>query len=296
MAINTRIITHEFVYLVPKTIEETVQLLNQYGSDAKIIAGGTDLLLQIKQEKISPGYLINVMKIPELSQIKEDDRLRIGAATKLGDVRKYCSKRKAYTALYEAVSMLGKVQVWNMGTIGGNLCNASPAADTAPPLLVLNGRVKLLGKDGEKTLSLEDFFKGVNTTAMAPDEIMVEIHLDPIPDQMGSAFMKIARVGADISKISCAVAVERDGKRCALCRIALGAVAPVPMRAKGAESILQGSKIDASLIHRAGQKLAEEVKPIDDVRSTAEYRRAVAAVLFKDVFWKAWSRASGEEK
>lgn len=296
MMVNTRILTLEFDYLVPETTRETVELLGQYGSEAKIIAGGTDLLTQLKQEKISLGYLINIMKISELNHIEEAGGLRIGSATKLCDLRQYCGKDGKYAALYEALCSLGKVQVQNMGTLGGNLCNGSPAADTAPPLLVFNARVKLLSKREERPLALTDFFKGVNATAMAPDEMMTEIQLDTIPDDMGSAFIKIARVGADISKITCAAAVERHGDICASCRIALGAVAPVPMRAKEAESILQGNRIDRSLVEKAGTKVAEEIRPIDDIRSTAEYRRIIATTLFKDVFWKAWQRAGGEDE
>jgi len=292
---NTRIITQAFEYLVPKTIPEILDLLKRYGQQAKIIAGGTDLVNQLKQEKISPAYLINVMNIPELRFMKENGGLIIGAATKLRDLREYCLKRGKYTALYEAISVLGKPQVWNMGTVGGNLCNASPAADTAPPLLVFNGRVKLAGQKGERTLPLEDFFRGVNVTAMAPDEMMVAVEVDPMHESVGSAFMKTARVGADVSKISCAVALERKGDRCLSCRIALGAVAPVPMRAKAAEAMLREKKIEASLVEAAGKRVAAEVKPIDDVRSTAEYRRHMAGVMFKDVFLRAWERAGGEK-
>jgi len=294
--VNTRILTQEFDYFVPETTRETLELLGQYGSEAKILAGGTDLLTQLKQEKVSPDYLINIMRISELNHIEEAGGLRIGSATKLCDIKQYCAKDGKYTALYEALCSLGKIQVLNMGTIGGNLCNGSPAADTAPPLLVFNGKVKLLSERGERTLDLTDFFKGVNNTAMAPDEMMIEINLDPVPDDMGSVFIKIARVGADISKITCAAAVERHGDICASCRIALGAVAPVPMRAKEAENILQGNKIDRSLVEKAGKKVSEEISPINDIRSTAEYRRNIAAILFKDVFWKAWQRAGGEKR
>lgn len=296
MMVNTRILTQEFDYFVPETIRETLELLRQYGSEAKILAGGTDLITQLKQEKISPDYLINIMKIPELNHIEETGGLRIGSATKLCDIKEYCAKDRKYTALYEALCSLGKIQVLNMGTIGGNICNGSPAADTAPPLLAFNGRVKLLSERGERVLDLTDFFKGVNNTAMAPDEMMIEIHLDPAPDDTGSAFTKIARVGADISKITCAGVVERHGDICASCRISLGAVAPVPMRGKETEKILQGNRIDTFLVEKAGKKVAEEINPIDDIRSTAEYRRNIAATLFKDVFWKAWQRAGGEKR
>lgn len=295
MMVNTRILQQEFDYFTPKSTQEAISLLSKYGSDAKIIAGGTDLIVQMKLEKVSPVYLINILHIPELNHIEKGNDLRIGAAAKLKDVREFCSNNKEYIALFEAVSVLGKAQVWNMGTIGGNLCNASPSADTAPALLVYKARAKLLSEKGERILDLEEFFKGVNTTAMAPDEIMTEIQIDALSEATGSAFIKVARVGADISKVTCAVAVERDGEACVSCRIALGAVAPVPMRAHETERILSGNTIDASLVKEAGHMVAEEINPIDDVRSTAKYRKGIADVLFRDVFWKAWRRSGGEE-
>jgi len=294
MTVNTKIIAHEFDYLEPRSIEEALGMLREHGAEARILAGGTDLLLQIKQEKLLPGYLVDISKIKELSHIKEDGGLRIGAAARLADVREYCSRHPEYIALYEAISVLGKPQVWNMGTVGGNLCNASPAADTAPPILIYGGRVRLVSEKGEREISVEKFFKGVNETVLKRGEILAEIVLEPLRDNSGSAFKKTARVGADISKLSCAVSAERDGQKCSLCRIALGSVAPVPMRARGAEDVIKGSEVNEDMLRRAGQKVAEEVRPIDDMRSTAEYRREVSAVLFRDVFSKAWERSGGE--
>jgi CO/xanthine dehydrogenase FAD-binding subunit len=293
--VDTRIIAHEFDFMSPARVSEVLDLLERYGAKAKIMAGGTDLLVLLKMERIVPEVVINVMKITELDYIKEEKGLRIGATTKLSRIRDYCAKEKKYAALHDAISVLGKPQVWNMGTMAGNLCNASPAADTAPPLLVYNGRVKLLGKSGERTLGLEEFFKGVNRTALSEGELLVEIQTQNISEHTGSAFMKMARVGADISKVTCAVAVERDGNRCTVCRIALGAVAPVPLRAKGAEGLIQGTEVDEGVLEKASRQVAQEVRPIDDVRSTAEYRKGVAKTLFKDVFTKAWRRAGGEE-
>ncbi|MBW1999015.1 MAG: xanthine dehydrogenase family protein subunit M [Deltaproteobacteria bacterium] len=294
MMVNTKIIAHEFDHLEPKSIKEALQLLKKYGGEAKVLAGGTDLLLQIKQEKLLPGYLVDISKIKELGHIEESGGLRIGAVAKLADVREYCSGQPKYIALYEAISVLGKPQVWNMGTVGGNLGNASAAADTAPPILVYGGRVKLVSENQEREVPVEDFFKGVNRTVLEQWEILAEIILEPVAENSGSAFKKMARVGADISKLSCAVSVTRDGKACSSCRIALGSVAPVPMRARGAEDLLRGEDISEGLLHGAAQKVAEEIRPIDDIRSTAEYRREVSAVLFRDVFWEAWQRAGGQ--
>ena len=293
--VDTRIIAHEFDFMSPARVSEVLDLLERYGAKAKIMAGGTDLLVLLKMERIVPEVVINVMKITELDYIKEEKGLRIGATTKLSRIRDYCAKEKKYAALHDAISVLGKPQVWNMGTMAGNLCNASPAADTVPSLLVYDGRVKLLGKSGERTLGLEEFFKGVNRTALAEGELLVEIQTESLSERTGSAFMKMARVGADISKVTCAVAVERDGNRCTVCRIALGAVAPVPLRAKGAEGLIQGTEVDEGVLEKASRQVAQEVRPIDDVRSTAEYRKGVAKTLFKDVFTKAWRRAGGEE-
>ena len=293
---NTRILTAAFEYLTPGTIEEAVELLARYGPDARPIAGGTDLLVQMKKEAISPAYLVDVMKIPALGFIRADDGwLRIGAATKWSEILRFSAMDTRHAALYEAVRSLGKVQVRNMGTIGGNLCTASPAADSAPPLLVFESEVRLLGVDGERTLELVDFFKGVNETVMAPGEIMTEILIPPASPGSGSAFIKIGRVGGDISKVSCAIALERRKDHCVSCRIAMGAVGPVPLRVGAAERIVEDMKVDHSRVEEVGRRAGEAIRPITDIRSTAQYRRALASVLVQDVFWAAWHRAGGGE-
>ena len=291
---NTRILAADFEYFVPKTIQESIEMLNRYGAEAKPLAGGTDLLVQMKKEVLSPRYLIDLGKIPEMSFIRMDDGwLKIGAATKWSEILTFCAGHRKYGALYDAVSSLAKGQVRNMGTIGGNLCTASPAADSAPPLLVFDGRVKLDGSKGERLVGLEDFFVGVNQTVMAPNEIMTEVQIPPVKDETGSAFTKTTRVGADISKISCAVFVERQGDICTECRIAMGAAAPVPLRVKAASKIIEGKKVGPSVVQEVAHHAAGEIKPIDDIRSTAAYRRGVSAVLVRDVFWKAWHQAEG---
>ena len=289
---NTRIMTAEFEYLAPETVGEAVDMLNRQGSEAKVIAGGTDLLVQMKKEVISPRCLIDIRKIPEMSLITADRGwLRIGSATKWREVLAYCRGDERYAALYDAVYLLGKVQVRNMGTIGGNLCTASPAADSAPPLLVFDSRVKLLSVDGERVVRLEEFFTGVNETVMAPNEIMMEIQIPPVEAGWGSAFTKTGRVGADISKISCAVAVARKEDRCVSCRIALGAVASVPILVRKASRFLEDRVVDPPRVEKMGQRVAKEIQPITDIRSTDGYRRALGVVLSQDVFWRAWQRA-----
>ncbi|MEJ2728053.1 MAG: xanthine dehydrogenase family protein subunit M [Deltaproteobacteria bacterium] len=293
--VNTRILTREFDYHRPDSLEEAFELLTEYGNAAKVIAGGTDVVPKLKYEKIAPNHLITLMKISGLSDITaENGGLSIGACARLRDVKQACARGFEYATLHDAMRSIGKVQVMNMGTLGGNLCTASPAADSVPPLLVLNGRVTLLSRQGSRTLDLEDFITGPYTAAMAADEIMTEIRIPPAGDQQGSAFLKVSRVAADISKLSCAVALQRDARRCIACRIALGAVAPVPMRIKGAEKLLSGRQMDSNLMDEAAASVSAEIRPISDVRSTEAYRRQVAAVIFKDVFASAWQRAGGK--
>ena len=293
--VNTKILTQEFDYHRPASLAEAFELLAEYGDAAKVIAGGTDVVPQLKYEKIAPKHLVTLMKISGLSDIHEDsDGLNIGACARLRDVKQACARGPRYAALYDALCSIGKVQVMNMGTLGGNLCTASPAADSVPPLLVLNGTVTLASPDGSRTLGIEDFITGPYTAAMVASEIMTEIHIPPGQDHQGNAFLKVVRVAADISKLSCAVALQRDAERCVACRIALGAVAPVPMRIKGAEKLLNGSQIDPDLIDEAAASVSAEIRPISDVRSTEAYRRQVAAVIFKDVFDIAWQRAGGK--
>jgi carbon-monoxide dehydrogenase medium subunit len=293
--VNTRILTQEFDYHRPQSLEEAFELLAEYGDAATVIAGGTDVVPQLKYEKITPHHLITLMKISSLSNITaENGGLRIGACARLRDAEQACSRSPKFAALHDALRSIGKVQVMNMGTLGGNLCTASPAADSVPSLLVLNGRVALASREGSRTLDVEDFIAGPYTAAMAAGEIMTEIQIPPPKDHRGSAFLKVARVAADISKLSCAVSLQRDAERCIACRIALGAVAPVPMRIKGAEKILGGRQIDSGLLDEAAASVSAEIRPISDVRSNEAYRRQVAAVIFKDVFDIAWQRAGGK--
>jgi probable selenate reductase FAD-binding subunit len=293
--VNTRILTREFDYHRPGSLTEAFELLAEYGDSAKVIAGGTDVVPQLKYEKIAPNHLITLMKIPELNDIKKDNGgLNIGACARLRSVKQACAQGPQYAALHDALCSIGKVQVMNMGTLGGNLCTASPAADSVPPLLVLNGRITLASREGSRTLHVRDFITGPYTAVMTASEIMTEIHIPSVQDHQGSAFLKVARVAADISKLSCAVALQRDSDRCVSCRIALGAVAPMAMRVKEAEELLSGTQMSATLLDEAAASVSAEIRPISDVRSTETYRRQVAAVIFKDTFDMAWERAGGK--
>ena len=293
---NTRIIAHEFEYFAPKTIREALILLERYGSEAKIIAGGTDLVSQMKMGKRTPAYIIDIKRIKELQYMAGDKGLKIGAGNNFRTVMNFLAASVPYAGLYEAIRSIGKTQVLNMATIGGNLCNGSPKADTAPPLLTYDARIKLVCLDGERILALKDFHSGPNRTIMEANELMTEIQLDRLPEGSSSAFEKKARVGADISKITCAVTVARDGDVCRSCRIALGAAAPVPMRAFQAEGMLTGKTVNNPLIEKTSQQVAQEINPPTSGRTDPKYRRRLAAIMFKDGFRRAWQRAGGDKE
>jgi carbon-monoxide dehydrogenase medium subunit len=246
----------------------------------------------MKTGKACPQYLLNISKIPALRYLIEETGLRIGVLTTFREIERSQVIRERYTALFEAAKSISSVQIQTMGTVGGNLCNASPAADSAPPLLVFNGKVKLMDVRQERTLPLEKFFTGPGKTVLRPDEFLVEVQVDGMPDRTGSAFKKMGRVSADLSKVSVAVAIVRKDDLCEECRIALGAVAAVPLRARKSEEILKGKKLKESLIEKASLEVAQEISPIDDIRSTAWYRKEVAKVMVGDAIRLAWERAA----
>ena len=289
---NSHIVAQEFEYLEPKTIEEAILQLNTYGDKAKVIAGGTDLIVRMKTDMVHPEYLINIARIPALRYLIHDKGLRIGALTSFQELQKWILIREKYTALFEAARSVSRTQIKNMGTVGGNLCNASPAADSAPPLLVLGGKVKLVGGGPERVVPLEDFYVGPGKTVLSPKELLVEVQLPESKDGTGSAFLKVVRVAADPAKLNVAVAIERENDVCRDCRIALGSVAPKPFRTIEAEDILKGKRLTMDLIEKTSQRASEEIQPITDIRSTVEYRREVTKVIVRDAIKLAWERAA----
>ena len=289
---NTRILSQEFEYLEPKTIEEAIAHLATYGDKARVIAGGTDLIVRMKMEMSHPEYLVNIARIPSLRYLIHEKGLRIGALTPFQELEKSALIRGKYVALFEAARSVSCVQIKNMGTVGGNLCHGSPAADCAPPLLVFNAKAKLRGEGTERVIPLEHFHTGPGRTVLLPQELLIEVQLPQVADGTGSAFLKVSRVAADLAKLNVAVALEREKDVCRDCRIALGSVAPKPFRTAEAEGILKGKKLAEDLIEKASQRASEEIEPITDIRSTLQYRREVSRVLVRDAIKLAWKRAA----
>jgi len=292
MQTNTKILAQEFEYLAPKTLDEALDLLDKYkDKNIKILAGGTDLLVKMKTIDLKIDYLINIKNISELNFVDTTDGLKIGAATPLSHIIKEKKVKVKYSALYEGIMSMAAPAIRNMGTMAGNLGNASPAADTIPPLIAYGAEVKLQSKRGERIVSVEDFVIGVGETIMKPDELITEINIPEINKNTGSAFLKKSRVKADLSKINLAIYLEREGNICKDCKIVFGSVAIKVLRAEKTENLLREQIVNSELISKAAEKASCEIKPVDDIRSTAEYRIVMSKEMLKDGFELAWARA-----
>lgn len=293
---NTHILLQEFEYHAPRDLEEAVRLLDW--DSALPIAGGTDMIVQMKLERRHPSRLVSLARIPELAGIEADGSggVTIGAATRVRDVARSRLIRGSFQALVESCEAFSTVAIALMATIGGNLCNASPAADTAPALLVFDAALELFSQGDTRTIGVEDFFLGPGQTVLQRGEVLRTIRLKSPKPGSGSAFQKIGRVRADIAKVSVAVFLVRKANRVTDCRIALGAVAPIPIRARRAEAALAGRVPDDDVIDEVARVAAEEASPITDARSTAWYRGRVCEVLVRDAIAESWRRTGAGDR
>jgi len=283
----------KFDYLEPKTIEEALSLLAQYKGRAKVIAGGTDLLPKLKRREIeAPEYIIDLKGIPDLDYIKHDevDGLSLGALATIHAVEISPIVQERFGVLFQAAESMASRQVRNRGTIAGNLCNAVPSADTAPALLTLEASLKLASQKGERIVNIEDFFTGPNQSVLADDEILQEIRVPNLAPHGRGRYLKLTpRSAMDLAFVGVsAVVVVEDGV-CRDIRIALGAVAPTPVRARQAEDIVRGQKLSSEVIERAAQIASGECYPITDRRASEEYRCYMVEVLTKRAIQQAIS-------
>lgn len=272
-----------FQYLEPTNVEEAISILGEYNGKAKIIAGGTDLLIQMRSKTIRPEYLVDIGRIPKLDYIKEENEgLRIGALTTIRALEKSVELHQRCPVISQAAGQLGSVAIRNMGTLGGNLCNAAPSAETAPALIGLSARAKIIGPDGERVVPLEDFFVGPGETVLKKGELLVEIQVPPMPPDTKAIYLKHAIRGSiDLAIVGVAaiVTLEPSSNVCKDIKLVLGAVAPTPMRARKAEAIIKGKKIDDALIDKCAQVVSDESHPITDVRASYWYRKEMVKVF-----------------
>jgi len=272
-----------FEYLEPKDLTEACALLSRYKHRAKLIAGGTDLLVSMKQQGVTPEYVINIKVISDLDYVHYDkDGLRIGALATLSDIESSPLVRERFPVLAEAAHQIAMPAIRNIATIGGNLCNAAPSADMAPPLIGLGAKVKIVGLQGERTVTAEEFFVGPGESALRDGEILTEIQVPNIPPHTGGVYLKMpARTAIDIALVGVAALITLDSKHASIvnAKIVLGAVAPTPLRARKAEDVIIGKTVDDKLFEAAAQAAAQEAKPISDVRGSADYRREMVKVF-----------------
>lgn len=282
-----------FEYFEPRTVEEVVRILFMYRGEAKVLAGGVDLVPKMRKRQIQLKCLVSIQRIPGIDYIEGDGAkgLRIGALTNLRSIELSPAIQKDYELLQEAIHQIASIQVKNMGTAVGNLCVATPASDIALPLLVLGAKLRIVGPTQERNVAIEKFFIGVGQTVLQPSEIVTEVLLPSPPAATGGAFLKLVRTATDVAKVNVAVTVTVTGGICQDVKIALGSVAPTPIKANKAEEALKGKKLDQETIAEAAETAAEETKPIDDIRSTAEYRKEVTKVLVRRAIEKASKRA-----
>jgi carbon-monoxide dehydrogenase medium subunit len=271
-----------FDYLEPHTIEEAVSLLSRHNGKAKIIAGGTDLLNLIRTKMIRPEYVVDIGQLPGLDCVKYDDRgaLSIGALTTIRTLEMSAELKEFHPVISQSAGQLGSMAIRNVGTIGGNLCNAAPCAETAPSLMGLGASVKIAGPAGERTIALEDFFSGPGQTDLRRGEMLVEIQVPPMPPQTRGVYLKHSIRGSeDLAIVGVAVIATLDSGCCRNVKIVLGAVAPTPLRARNAEEVLAGKEIDDALIEKTARAASEESRPITDVRASADYRKEMVKVF-----------------
>ncbi len=271
-------------YFSPKTVEEAISLLSQYGDKARVVSGGTDFLVQMKRKEPSPDYVISLGNLHDLNYIKFDESkgLRVGALTPIADIAGSSLIKSRFSILAQAAGMLGSPAIRNQATLGGNLCNAAPSADTAPPLLVLGAKAKIAGASGEKTVLIEDFFLGPGQTILGRNQVLIDIEISVLqPHSRGVYLKQKRREGADIAVAGVAALVVLEGEVLKDVRIALGAVASTPVRARKAEEILRGRKLDPQLLEKASKAASDESTPIDDIRGSSEYRKKLITTLTK---------------
>jgi carbon-monoxide dehydrogenase medium subunit len=286
-----------FEYLSPKTLSEAISLLQKHGSDAKILAGGQSLIPLMKLRLASPSHLIDLNRISELSYIKESDGfLTIGALTRECDLDSSELIRKKYPIVADTAAVIGDPLVRNMATVGGNLAHADPANDHPATMLAFGAEVTAAGPKGTRRIKITDFFAGLFTTTLRPDEILTEIRIPIQPARSGGAYLKFERKIGDFATAAVAVQITLgSGNTCQRVGIGLTNVGQTAIKATRAEKALQGKAADEKNILEAARIAAEEAEPIEDHRGSVEYKRSLIKVLTARALRQAVARAKGEQ-
>ena len=287
-----------FEMILPGSVKECVQALAEHGAAAKLVAGGTDLLPQLKNHLLKPSVVVDLSGVAPLHELAADNgTLRIGAAVTARELERDARlQAPAWRALAESGALVGSVQIRHLATVGGNICNAAPSADMIPPLLALDAEALIAGPRGERRVPLRDVITGVRKTVLGPDELLVELLVpDPGPNSGGAYLRHTPRRELDIAVVGVASQVTLAGGVCRKARIALAAVAPTPVHARAAERALEGQALTAQKIEEAAVLAVEAARPISDQRGSAEFRRHLVRVLTRRTLTTALARANGAQ-
>ena len=284
----------EFQYFMPGSLEEALALAARDGTNSALLAGGTDLIVQMKRGFKSPSCVINLKRIRDLNDIgySSDKGLLIGPLVTHNVLSEHRILLEKYPLLAEAARTIGTFQIRERGTIGGNICNASPAADTIPPLICLGAKLKLRSLTGERTAGIEDFFEGPRKARLKPDEILTRIEIPILPSRAGGVYLKLGvRKALEIAVVGAAAVITLDNQTtCSGAKITLASVAPTPLLCPKAGAVLVGKKIGDKVVEEAAKVAREEAVPISDLRGTAEYRREMVFILTKRALNEAFRR------
>ncbi|HEY7493699.1 MAG TPA: FAD binding domain-containing protein [Candidatus Tectomicrobia bacterium] len=288
---------NRFAYREAQTVQEAVDML-RHEEGARIVAGATDVLIRWRQGAWKPRYVLNIKRIPGLDAISysPDTGLSLGTLVTIRTLERHPLIQAHYPALAQAATTFAGVQIRNLATIGGNVCNASPAGDTLPALLAYGAECRLVGPAGERLLPLEQFFLGPGQTALQPAELLVALRLPPLPPHSGGLYIKHSpRSTMDIATVGVASVVSLAAPHgvCQEVKISLGAVAPIVVRAVAAEALLRGQPVDTERLQQAAHAAVQAARPIDDIRGTAAHRRRVIAPLVQRTLQYAVQMAQG---
>jgi len=290
---------NRFEYLEAQTLPEAIALLGQ-NEGTRIVAGATDFLVRWRQGVWKPRAVLSIQRIPGLDGVSYSPTsgLSLGTLVTVRQIERHPLIRAHYPALSQAASTFAGVQIRNLATVGGNICNASPAGDTLPALLAYGAECRLSGPDGERQVPLESFLLGPGRTALRPAELLVQLRLPPLPPHTGALYIKHSpRSAMDISAVGVTAVITLEGENgaCREVRIAMGAVGPTVLRARSAEALLRGQRPDAALLQQAARAAMEEARPIDDIRGTARNRRAIVEALAGRTLRSAIQMAQGTD-
>ena len=289
----------DFQYLAPRGLEEAAVLMAEHAGSAQLLAGGTDLLIFMRNGRKSPDFIIDAKKIPELTRVQLDaDRLTIGAAVSCRTIWEHPEIAERFPALTDAATLIGGIQIQGRATFGGNLCNAAPSADTVPPVIVYGAIAHIISARGERYVPVEEICTGPGRTSLAPDEILVSLSIPAPPANSGAAFLRfIPRNEMDIAVANTAARVDLDdsGTTFKTARIAIGAVAPTPLFVEAAGAALSGKPVNDASISDAAKIARDASTPINDMRGTIEHRKQLVEVLTTRALRRAIARARGEE-